>query len=60
MTPSVGTVTQLVRNKSKVFGNSTRNKTLAGRDEKNMNLMNKFQTWSVIFYQVGERKVSGT
>lgn len=44
MTPSVGTVTQLVRNKSKVFGNSTRNKTLAGRDEKNMNLMNKFQT----------------
>lgn len=44
MTPSVGTVTQLVRNKSKVFGNSTRNKTLAGRDEKNMNLMDKFQT----------------
>ena len=44
MTPSVVTVTQLVRNKNQVFGNSTSNKTLAGRDEKNMNLMNKFQT----------------
>ena len=49
---SAGKVTQLVRNISKIFGNSTSNKTLSERNRKKRLSFLTFKHWSVIFYKL--------